>query len=548
MIGHHEQPLATHEGQGAVRLKRSIGGDIMSVLADHKGKASVDKHYFSEGHPQSGPQGCVEQLEVGADAQGAAASEEVTLQDLMKFFPGEIEELKRRLRALSRAPLQSPDADRPLDPSPKARERRKHASGFKEGIAKLDNGQYQITFRYADESGKLKRVRRTICVKSLAEAYRAKDALREEMRAKVRAQKDAAGRVLPLTVKDAVERFLIDYPVRRRLKGSTVANMRTVLRNHLVPKIGDRALSSLTIEDMHWLVASWSQDINLQRNKLYESSTHGNWVRDASSFFNSDPRTAHLSSALQPPTGSKRHRGRSLDTWEVATLLRALGEDGPRGGEHQHYYALFLMALITGQRAGSILALRWEDIDFDRRIITFAKSHYRGEVNEGNKTGRYAKLEVPRVAAEIDLFDALEAHRMLIREPRFQRHGGGRGELVFPPRQRDGERTCPYMSPESMTKLLKRLAKSLKLEKITFHDLRRTFVTRAHEAGVTLEKVSSMVGHAHVHTTAGYYAPTPHDHAEAIAQTQRSIFGESSPPTGRALPWSRYEVSSDEGR
>lgn len=414
------------------------------------------------------------------------------------------------------------------EPALPVRKPREYARGFKEGVAKLVDGGYQITFRYADEHGKLKRVRRSVPAKSLSEAYRAKDALREEMRAKVRARQDAAGGVLPLTVEAAVERFLIEYPLRRQLRASTKENMRHVLRSRLVPLLGERAISSLTIEDMQSLVTSWVQEVNPQRGKLYSRATVANWVNATRSFLSSDPRTSQLSPALKPPTGSKRHRGRALEAWEVAKLLRALGEDGPNDGEHQHYYALVVMALITGQRAGSILALRWEDIDFERRTIAFAKCHYRGEVNEGNKTGRYTKLKASRIEG-LDLFDVLEAHRALIRDPRFKRHGHGRGELVFPPRQRSGEETCAYMSPETLTKLLKRLAQSLQLESLTIHDLRRTFVTRALNAGVPLDKVRSLVGHANEHTTLGYYAPSPSDHSETIAKTQRAIFAESAP-------------------
>ncbi|MBE6442235.1 MAG: site-specific integrase [Desulfovibrio desulfuricans] len=61
---------------------------------------------------------------------------------------------------------------------------------------------------------------------------------------------------------------------------------------------------------------------------------------------------------------------------ELARLLKALDEE-----PNQDAAALIRLALVTGMRKGALLALRWDDCDFDRSIITL-----RGEAAKKGKT------------------------------------------------------------------------------------------------------------------------------------------------------------------
>ncbi len=43
------------------------------------------------------------------------------------------------------------------------------------------------------------------------------------------------------------------------------------------------------------------------------------------------------------------------------------------------WYALFLMALTTGMRAGELLALQWKDVDLNRGALQVNRSLTRGK-------------------------------------------------------------------------------------------------------------------------------------------------------------------------
>lgn len=82
-----------------------------------------------------------------------------------------------------------------------------------------------------------------------------------------------------------------------------------------------------------------------------------------------------------------------------------------------------LVLLTSGQRISTVLALRWEDVDYRGGTITFRRRLSEGEVLPGMKRSRTAKEVtplLPLVRAELEL------HRRTLNEE--QRASG----LVFP--------------------------------------------------------------------------------------------------------------------
>jgi integrase len=86
---------------------------------------------------------------------------------------------------------------------------------------------------------------------------------------------------------------------------------------------------------------------------------------------------------LLPVNGAARERFLDEET-ELPLLLAAI--DDVRTPDHLRL--LLQLALRTGQRRGAILALRWEHIDFERRVIRFRDTEAaaeRSKKRRGNK-------------------------------------------------------------------------------------------------------------------------------------------------------------------
>ena len=136
----------------------------------------------------------------------------------------------------------------------------------------------------------------------------------------------------------------------------------------------------------------------------------------------------------------------------------------------------------TGLRRGELLALRWESIDFSRRILT---------VEGGTAKNRQTR--------HVPLND--EAMGMLNRW-REQTNGGRR---IF----------------EVSTGFKTAWAKLLRRANITtfrWHDLRHHFASRLVQAGVPLNTVRDLLGHSSVAMSLRYAHLAPDQRREAVAK------------------------------
>jgi integrase len=146
--------------------------------------------------------------------------------------------------------------------------------------------------------------------------------------------------------------------------------------------------------------------------------------------------------------------------------------------------ALFF-AIHTGARRGEIIALRWEDIDFDRKKIHFRRA---ARLRKGTKV-----LKNSTMTRHTPMSPELEARLRLHLEERHREQLKGRPapEWVFPsPRGL-------YWTERNFTRAWERLRRRFAkkgVRPLKFHCTRHTFITWALEAGKPVKRVSEWVG------------------------------------------------------
>jgi integrase len=153
-----------------------------------------------------------------------------------------------------------------------------------------------------------------------------------------------------------------------------------------------------------------------------------------------------------------------------------------------HLTTIVLLALNTGLRKGEVFGLRWTDVD-----LVAARVTVRGEGAKSGQT-RYVPLNVE--AAQI-----LRA---------WQASAEDRTGYVFPGRA-EGE---PL---DDVKKAWRPVVKAAKLQAFTFHDLRHTFASKLVMAGVDLNTVRELLGHADLKMTLRYAHLAPEHKAAAVA-------------------------------
>ena len=146
--------------------------------------------------------------------------------------------------------------------------------------------------------------------------------------------------------------------------------------------------------------------------------------------------------------------------------------------------AIFLTAAFTGLRQGELLALRWRDVDFERRIVRVHRTYKSGNGVDTPKSGRGRAVPM---ADEVGQALARLSERENFTED---------DDLVF-----RGPRG--HVNAQKLGYRYKAALERAGLRELRFHDLRHTFGTIAINRA-DIVQVQAWMGHADIKTTQRY--------------------------------------------
>lgn len=189
---------------------------------------------------------------------------------------------------------------------------------------------------------------------------------------------------------------------------------------------------------------------------------------------------------------------------------------------YYHWWPLFTFLLGTGCRIGEAIGLRWEDLDFDNRMITINQSIATYKSAKENKC--VVAVSTPKTEAGIRTIPMLDVvYEALKMEEEDQEENGfnetvinGVSGFVF--QNRFGNvlnqqavnsairRIVANYNQEEEVTAAKEKRNPLLLPKFSCHILRHTFATRLCEQETNLKVIQSIMGHRNIETTMDIYA------------------------------------------
>ena len=181
--------------------------------------------------------------------------------------------------------------------------------------------------------------------------------------------------------------------------------------------------------------------------------------------------------------------------------LKALAKH-TEAGLNPHFTSryMILTAIYTGMRIGEIMALTWDDIDFDKQTISITKSwdYVHGTGFKPTKT----ESSVRTIKVSRELLAALS--RLKINQ----------NKMVF------ANQYGTISSSNAVNKTLRSLLKDCGLDKKNyhFHSLRHTHVAYLLAQGIDLYIISKRLGHSDMTITAKRYAYLLKDYNKKIEQ------------------------------
>lgn len=168
------------------------------------------------------------------------------------------------------------------------------------------------------------------------------------------------------------------------------------------------------------------------------------------------------------------HRQRFLTEQEIERLLAVCKQD-----RHPYIYHIVQLLLLTGARKGEVRTMRWQDVDFTKRIWTVPMS----------KNGRSRRVVLS--SAAVDVLDASRAVSEALHLPTTP------SSFVFI----NPVTKTAYHSFNTVWFKVRELAD---LSDVRMHDLRHTYASLLINRGVSLYEVQTLLGHSSLQMTQRY--------------------------------------------
>ncbi len=209
-------------------------------------------------------------------------------------------------------------------------------------------------------------------------------------------------------------------------------------------------------------------------------------VDDSRVRYLSPDEEAALRDALAQREAMRRVQRDSGNAWREARGVESLPA-WPADGFTDYMMPMVLVALNTGMRRGELFSLDWSSVNLQLALVT---------VTAGNAKSRKAR-HIPLNAEAVDVLT------------RWQKQTGRVG-LVFP--SPEGGRLT------NVNKAWDGIVTAAELVDFRFHDLRHDFASKLVMAGVDLNTVRELLGHADITMTLRYAHLAPDKLAEAVAR------------------------------
>jgi integrase len=291
-----------------------------------------------------------------------------------------------------------------------------------------------------------------------------------------------------MTVAEFVASRIQQWEANSTISARSAQRYRQLAENQIAPHIGTKPIQKLTRLDIEgWHTALRSGGL-AARTIGGAHRVLGKALRDAEIDGLIVKNVCKLHAAPKAPEAER------VIVRDLPTFLAKLC--------HARLRVLATVALFTGARLGEILALRWNRVDLDAKVI-----QVREALEQTSAFGTRFKAPKSRagrrdITLPDILVDALREHRRAALEFRMQL-GAGRlpdDALLF------ADINGNPLSPNVISNAWGEFATSIGMPEVTFHALRHTHASQLIDAGVDIVTISKRLGHSKPDVTLRIYA------------------------------------------
>jgi integrase len=345
-------------------------------------------------------------------------------------------------------------------------------------------GKWLIQYRYKDWTGKLR--------KSTKRGFNTKREAEEWLRNFLQEQKPS----FDMKFSSFVPLYLND--MRNRLREHTMINKQYLIQDKLIPYFGEKRMNEITVAN----IRTWQ---NTLIQKGYSQTYLKTINNQLSAIFNYAVRYYELASNPCRRAGSMgKAKADEMQIW-TKEEFQAFSDSIM---DKRIPWLAFQVLFWTGIRIGELLALTWEDINLETKVMTINKSYQRLKGKDIVTAPKTIK-SIRSVNLSSFLVEDIQDYKDSVYDP-------APDDRVFP------------VTKSFLEKEMVRGCKLSGVKKIRIHDCRHSHASLLIELGFTPKEIAERLGHENIETTLNTYSHLYPDRQEKLADRLERYYREES--------------------
>lgn len=299
-----------------------------------------------------------------------------------------------------------------------------------------------------------------------------------------------------LTVKELIAEWA--FSISAKIKESTAANYRMKIEKHIIPAFGDKLCCTLRAKDVYSFIES----------KL-TSGLSARYVTDIivllKSVFKYANREYNIRNVLDGISLPKRIKPevKIFNSTEQKNLERYIAKN-------PNLTTLGIsISMYMGLRIGELCALKWGDIDFEKRILAVNHTLQRIQAKNASHKTKLVLCE-PKSASSKREIPIPECLIEMLKKFRNSSDFYVLSGAVKP------------IEPRTMQYRFCKILKNVDLPSVHFHSLRHLFATNCIVLGFDVKTLSEILGHSSVEITLSRYVHSTMDRKRACMDLMKT--------------------------